>query len=136
MCIRDRAKLQVNTTDISSQGVKPEKASTPVSRVSLISHEPVSHYNENILPIKDATWRKRAHVRGQVTSIRPSSMDKSPKLEVEIWDSTGGISLQFIGRREIAGVDVGSTICAEGMVGEEDGSLAILNPSYEIIINH
>jgi hypothetical protein len=63
-------------------------------------------------------------------------MDKSPKLEVEIWDSTGGISLQFIGRREIAGVDVGSTICAEGMVGEEDGSLAILNPSYEIIINH
>jgi hypothetical protein len=61
-------------------------------------------------------------------------MDAAPKLEVEIWDSTGGISLQFIGRREIAGVDVGSTICAEGMVGEEAGSLAILNPSYEIII--
>jgi hypothetical protein len=119
----------------SSENLKSEKLSVQ-SRVSLISHEPVSHYNENILPIAQATWRKRAHVRGQVTSIRPSSMDKSPKLEVEIWDSTGGISLQFIGRREIAGVDVGSTICAEGMVGEEDGSLAILNPSYEIIINH
>jgi amino acid transporter len=130
---QDEAPLQVNTNDISLEGQAPESAK-PAHHASLISHEPVSHYNENILPIAQATWRKRAHVRGQVTSIRPSSMDKSPKLEVEIWDTTGGISLQFIGRREIAGVDVGSTICAEGMVGEEDGSLAILNPSYEIII--
>ena len=52
-----------------------------------------------------------------------------------MWDETGGITLQFIGRREITGLEVGSTICAEGMVGETDGNLVILNPSYEIIIN-
>ncbi|NCX01223.1 MAG: DNA-binding protein, partial [Actinobacteria bacterium] len=27
---------------------------------------------------------------------------------------------------------VGSTLIAEGMVGEDDGALTILNPSYEI----
>jgi RecG-like helicase len=95
---------------------------------------PVGHYNENILPISNATWRRRAHVRGQVTAIRTAPSGGAPKVEVEIWDSTGGITLQFLGRREIAGLDVGSTICAEGMVGETEGSLTILNPSYEIVI--
>lgn len=55
-------------------------------------------------------------------------------MDVEIWDSTGGITLQFLGRREIAGLEVGSTLCAEGMVGEANGTLTILNPSYEIVI--
>jgi hypothetical protein len=29
---------------------------------------------------------------------------------------------------------VGSEIRAEGMVGEEEGSLIILNPSYELLV--
>ena len=95
---------------------------------------PVGHYNENILPISNATWRRRAHVRGQVTSIRTAPSGGTPRVDVEVWDTTGGITLQFLGRREIAGLDVGSTICAEGMVGEIEGSLTILNPSYEIVI--
>ena len=95
---------------------------------------PVGHYSENILPISNATWRRRAHVRGQVTAIRTAPSGGAPRVEVEIWDTTGGITLHFLGRREIAGLDVGSTICAEGMVGETQGSLTILNPSYEIVI--
>jgi hypothetical protein len=42
--------------------------------------------------------------------------------------------LQFLGRREVSGLDVGSAIKAEGMVGENNGQLVILNPSYEIIV--
>lgn len=95
---------------------------------------PVGHYNENILPIDKATWRRRAHIRGQVTSILTAPSGGAPRVDVEVWDTTGGITLQFLGRREIAGLEVGSTICAEGMVGEDDGSLTILNPSYEIVI--
>jgi hypothetical protein len=51
---------------------------------------------------------------------------------VEIWDETGGVTLQFLGRREIAGLEVGATMIAEGMVGEQNGALTILNPSYEL----
>ena len=54
-------------------------------------------------------------------------------LQVEMWDHTGGVTLQFLGRREIAGLDVGAELRAEGMVGEENGSLTILNPSYELV---
>ena len=115
--------------------VAVEKAKKPpLPKLQSADNAPVGHYNENILPISNATWRRRAHVRGNVTAIRTAPSGGAPKVDVEIWDSTGGITLQFLGRREIAGLDVGSTICAEGMVGETDGSLTILNPSYEIVI--
>jgi amino acid transporter len=94
----------------------------------------VSHYQENEMSIGNIQWRERANVTGKVTAIRPASMNAAPTLEVEIWDETGGVTLQFLGRREIAGLEVGSTLSAEGMVGEQGGALTILNPSYEIKI--
>ena len=93
---------------------------------------PISHYEEKVTPIGKISWRKRAHVTGHVMAIRPAAMDSAPTLEVEIWDETGGVTLQFLGRREIAELEVGSIMIAEGMVGEHNGALTILNPSYEI----
>jgi amino acid transporter len=95
---------------------------------------PVSHYAEHITPIGKIEWRKRAHVQGRVTSVSTAPRGSAPTLQVEVWDETGGITLNFLGRREIAGLEVGMEIRAEGMVGEEDGSLVILNPSYELVI--
>ena len=116
-----------------------EKVVTPKEAVParaqsnwLQSTETISHYEESMMPIGKISWRKRAHVTGRVTAIRPAAMDSAPTLEVEIWDETGGVTLQFLGRREIAGLEVGSMMIAEGMVGEQNGALTILNPSYEI----
>ena len=96
--------------------------------------EPVSHYAENVTKIGDIQWRKRAQVQGRVTSIKSAPRGSSPALQVEIWDETGGVSLQFLGRRDIAGLEVGSQLRAEGMVGEDEGSMVILNPSYELLV--
>ena len=96
--------------------------------------EPTSHYAENMTPIDQIQWRKRAHVQGQVTAIKNAPRGSAPLLQVEVWDQTGGVTLQFLGRREIAGLEVGSQIRAEGMVGEEEGALTILNPSYELLV--
>jgi hypothetical protein len=104
------------------------------AKSTTVNLEPVSHYAENITPIGEITWRKRAQVRGRVTAIRMAPRGAAPALEVEIWDATGGVSLQFLGRREIAGLEVGSELRAEGMVGEEEGSMVILNPSYELLV--
>ena len=95
---------------------------------------PVSHYEANVTPIGEIEWRKRAHVQGQVTSIKTAPSGGAPLLEVEVWDQTGGVTLHFLGRREIAGLEVGSKLRAEGMVGEEEGVLTILNPSYELLV--
>jgi hypothetical protein len=102
--------------------------------VATKSSEPISHYAENITPIGNITWRKRAHVQGRVNSIKSAPSGSSPLVEVEMWDESGGVTLQFLGRREITGLEVGSQLKAEGMVGEDNGQLVILNPSYEIVV--
>ena len=106
----------------------------PVQKTAPVDIEPVSHYAENVTPIGKIEWRKRAQVQGRVTSIKTAPRGSAPTLEVEIWDETGGVSLQFLGRREIAGLEIGSQLRAEGMVGEEEGSMVILNPSYELLV--
>jgi hypothetical protein len=103
------------------------------SKLVVTSAEPISHYAEDVMPIGAVQWRKRAQVQGKVTSIKPAPSSAAPVLEIELWDESGGITLQFLGRREIAGLEVGSELRAEGMVGEENGSLKILNPSYELL---
>jgi amino acid transporter len=136
----DVAKLlDGGTLDVQEQADEKEKVSTatvaePSKRmVPPANLEPVSHYSEKVIKIGEVIWRKRAHVQGRVTAIRTSPANQAPMLEVEMWDETGGITLQFLGRRSLAGLDVGSQLRAEGMVGEIDGLLTILNPNYELL---
>lgn len=105
----------------------------PVQRADM-PFTPISHYAENVTPIGKIEWRKRAHVQGRVTALSTAPRGSAPALQVEVWDESGGVTLNFLGRREIAGLEVGMEIRAEGMVGEEDGSLVILNPSYELVL--
>ena len=117
---------------------KPKVAATTVAAPSKrmvppANLEPVSHYSEKVIKIGEVIWRKRAHVQGRVTAIRTSPTSEAPMLEVEMWDESGGITLQFLGRRSLAGLDVGAQLRAEGMVGEVDGLLTILNPNYELL---
>jgi len=95
---------------------------------------PITHHAADVTPIGKIQWRKRSKVHGRVTSIATAPRGSAPMLQVEVWDETGGITLNFLGRREIAGLEVGMEMRAEGMVGEEEGQLTILNPSYELLV--
>jgi hypothetical protein len=136
----DVAKL-LDEGPLNLHGAHEEKPKVPATTVAAPSKrmvpptnlEPVSHYSEKVIKIGEVIWRKRAHVQGRVTAIRTSPTSKAPMLEVEMWDETGGITLQFLGRRSLAGLDVGAQLRAEGMVGEVDGLLTILNPNYELL---
>lgn len=112
---------------------KPIAVKAEAKPVVAQSAEPISHYAENMTPIGNITWRKRAHIQGRVTAIRTAPSGAAPVINVEIWDETGGVTLQFLGRREIRGLDIGSELRAEGMVAENDGKMTILNPSYELL---
>jgi len=107
---------------------------SPIKKTEPVIIEPISHRTKNLTMIGEIQWRKRAKVQGQVTSIKSAPRGAAPTLQVEIWDETGGVSLHFLGRRDIAGLEVGSQLRAEGMVGEENGSMVILNPSYELLV--
>ena len=119
---------------------KSEALVAPVAEKSKPAQEapkvfaPVTHYAEDVTPIGKIEWRKRSKVHGRVTSISTAPRGSAPMLQVEVWDETGGITLNFLGRREIAGLEVGMEMRAEAMVGEEEGQLTILNPSYELLV--
>ena len=114
---------------------QPTGIASPQKAERLDINIPISHYEPNLCKIGEVTWRKRAHILGQVTSLFPSGTSQNPNLSIEVWDKTGGITLEFLGRRHLAGVKVGSVVKAEGMVGEKDGTLVILNPTYELLAN-
>jgi hypothetical protein len=127
-------QLDIHSThEESKTKVAAGNVESPKRMVPPANFEPISHYSDKVIKIGEVVWRKRAQVQGRVTAIRTSPTSEAPMLEVEMWDETGGITLQFLGRRSLAGLDVGAELRAEGMVGEVDGLLTILNPNYELL---
>jgi amino acid transporter len=84
-------------------------------------------------PIRDARWRSQVTVAGRVRSLRVAPQHDAPTLELVLVDGSGGISVVFLGRRDIAGIDVGTRMLVEGTVGVHKGRLALLNPSYQLL---
>jgi RecG-like helicase len=85
------------------------------------------------VPIIDASWRRRVTIAGRVRSMRVAPQHDSPTLELVLVDDTGAISVVFLGRRSLAGVQVGTAMTVEGMVGIHKARLAILNPAYRLL---
>ncbi|HEV2345670.1 MAG TPA: amino acid permease [Actinocrinis sp.] len=85
------------------------------------------------IPINSVRWRNRATLEGRVRSVYVGPVSGSPALEAELYDETGGITLVFLGRRSIPGIEPGARMRVEGMVGETEGFLAMANPSYVLL---
>ena len=55
-------------------------------------------------------------------------------LECVVVDDTGGLVVVFLGRRQVAGLELGRWLDAEGVVGNHRGYLAMLNPEIDLIV--
>ena len=85
-------------------------------------------------PIGSVLWRQRVRIEGRVRIVRVQPLAGSASLELVLEDDTGALSIVFIGRRRLAGVDVGTRMRVEGTAGMHHGRLAIFNPVYELLI--
>jgi hypothetical protein len=88
---------------------------------------------DEAVPIASLTYRTRARIAGRVRSMRIQPWAGVATLECTVVDGTGGIVVVFLGRRHVAGIQCGSQLVAEGMVGESGGRLALLNPEYWLL---
>lgn len=70
--------------------------------------------------------------RGRIAYIEVSPHDAPATLTVRVEDATGAIDCVFLGRRLIAGLEPGATVCVEGRVAEGNGVPRIYNPRYEL----
>lgn len=82
--------------------------------------------------IADVEWRQEVHVMGRVRAIRVRPRADVPTLDCILDDGTGGLSVVFLGRRQVPGIRLGTILAVDGRVGIHHGRLAILNPDYEI----
>ncbi|HZU72919.1 MAG TPA: hypothetical protein VE990_09135, partial [Acidimicrobiales bacterium] len=88
----------------------------------------------DVTPIAQATYRTRCRIGGRVRSIRVQPWSGVPALECILVDGSGAISLVFLGRRKIAGIEAGTTLVVNGVIGRHRDRLAVINPDYEILL--
>jgi amino acid transporter len=87
----------------------------------------------SVTAIGDVRWRDQVRVRGQVRSVRVAPQRDVPTLECVLDDGTGTLLAVFLGRRDLAGVRVGSRLEVVGTAGVHQSRLAILNPTYRLL---
>ncbi|AKT51246.1 amino acid permease [Arsenicicoccus sp. oral taxon 190] len=86
-----------------------------------------------VIDIGAARPREVVTVRGRVESMRVSALASSPALVCELTDGTGRISVQFYGRRLVAGIHPGTAMEVTGRVARSQGETVIANPTYELV---
>ncbi len=76
-----------------------------------------------------ASPRQRVVLAGRISEVRVTQRN-GPGLEAVLDDGTASITLRWLGRDHIAGIEPGAFLRAEGTVLEERGRRVVLNPLY------
>jgi len=84
-------------------------------------------------PVAELRQRQRGTVCGTLKSVTLRPRAGVPALVAELYDGTGCLSLIWLGRRQIAGVEPGRRIRVEGLVTQSEGQPVLFNPRYELV---
>ena len=71
-------------------------------------------------------------VTGRLRSVVYTPRETVPTLEAELFDGSGSVTLVWLGRRRIPGIEPGRTVTARGRFAASDGRRVIYNPWYEL----
>lgn len=83
-------------------------------------------------PIASVPDRVRATLSGTVRTVTLQPVGGVLSLEAELYDGTGAVSLVWLGRRRIVGIEPGCGITATGVVALQGGRRVMFNPRYEL----
>jgi hypothetical protein len=87
-------------------------------------------------PIAALQLRQRAQVCGTLRAVTLRPRAGVPALVAELYDGSGSLSVVWLGRRHIRGVEPGRRIRVQGLVTETAGVRTIFNPRYELVPTH
>jgi RecG-like helicase len=82
--------------------------------------------------IQDASDRERVVVRGTLRHVTLRPRSGTPALEAELYDGSGSVTVVWLGRRRIAGIEPGVALRVQGRMSTQDGVRVIYNPRYEL----
>jgi len=71
-------------------------------------------------------------VTGRIKSVVYTPRETVPTLEAELFDGSGSVTLVWLGRRRIPGIEPGRRLTARGRFAAFEGRQVIYNPWYEL----
>jgi len=83
-------------------------------------------------PVDECARGGRVTVSGRLTSVVYTPRTNLPTLEAELFDGTGTVTLVWLGRRRIPGIEPGRSLSAEGRLAVRDDRKVIYNPRYTL----
>jgi RecG-like helicase len=81
--------------------------------------------------IVEAPARQRVKIAGVIRRLTVFPMEDNESLEALVYDGTGEVVVRFMGRRAIGGLGLGTRVVVEGVLGEQRGTLQMMNPRLE-----
>lgn len=84
------------------------------------------------VPIKDLPDRERVRVAGTLRTVTLRPRAGVPALVAELYDGSGSISLVWLGRRQIPGIEPGRALVACGRLTRDNEKPVIFNPRYDL----
>ena len=83
-------------------------------------------------PLSDCRKGAVVTVTGRLKSVVYTPRETVPTLEAELFDGSGSVTLVWLGRRRIPGIEPGRSLTARGRFAAFDGKQVIYNPWYEL----
>ena len=83
-------------------------------------------------PIKAQPDRCVATVHGTLRCVTLRPVDGVTALEAELYDGSDTVTLIWLGRRTIEGVEAGRQLTAHGRIGRRGTERVLYNPRYEL----
>ena len=80
----------------------------------------------------DCSRGEEVTVLGRLRTVEVCPSASAATLEAELFDGTDGVTLVWIGRRRIPGIEPGRTVRVKGRLAERDGRKVLYNPHYEL----
>jgi RecJ-like exonuclease len=88
---------------------------------------------EGAVPIRTCEDRQQVSLTGSISTVTITPRAGHPALEVELRDGSGAVTLVWLGRRQIPGIDPGRTLKIWGRISCHEGKRLIYNPRYELL---
>ncbi len=80
----------------------------------------------------DCSSGEAVTVVGRLRSVEHCPRAAVATLEAELFDGSEGVTLVWLGRRRIPGIEPGRTVRASGRLAVRDGRKVLYNPYYEL----
>ena len=83
-------------------------------------------------PIGEVGDREQATLAGTLRAVTVRPRGGVPALEAELYDGSGTITIVWLGRRRIGGIEPGRSLQVTGRLSMQNGCPVMFNPRYEL----